>query len=335
MGLDHSGAQRPFFDPAPVGQAARASDAGDTAGRTKAVDLFAGLGGFSTGARRAGVQVIWAANHWPAAVEIHRLNHPETAHACQDLQQADWTQVPGFDLLLASPACQGHSKARGAEKPHHDALRSTAWAVVSAIECHRPAAGLVENVPEFAGWALFPAWQAALAALGYSCGLHLVDAADHGVPQHRVRLLIAITKSKRPLELKLPKRPHVPVREIIQWDRSGWSSVADKVCATQRRVRNGRKQFGERFVMPYYGSGSGLTGRSLDRPIGTITTKNRWGVVDGDRMRMLAKEESRDAMGFPRDYILPEGVTEATFMLGNAIPPQVAEDAIVALREQA
>jgi site-specific DNA-cytosine methylase len=190
----------------------------------KAIDLFAGAGGFSTGARQAGVSVVWAANHWPAAVEIHRANHPETEHSCQDLQQADWTQVPGFDLLLASPACQGHSKARGAEKPHHDALRSTAWAVVSAIECHRPQAGLVENVPEFADWTLFPAWEAALKALGYSCGLHLVDAADHGVPQHRVRLLIAITRSKRPLMLELPKRPHVPVRGIIQWDHPGWSA---------------------------------------------------------------------------------------------------------------
>lgn len=302
-----------------------------------AIDLFAGAGGFSTGAKQAGVNVIWAANHWPEAVEIHRANHPETEHACQDLQQADWTKVPEFDLLLASPACQGHSPARGKEKPHHDALRSTAWAVVSAIECHRPLAGLVENVPEFADWTLFPAWEGALRALGYSCGLHTVDAADHGVPQHRTRLLIAITKSKKPLTLKMPKRPHVPVRDIIRWDHEGWSPIhkPGRSLATLERIRNGRKQFGDRFVMPYYSSGSGLTGRSLDRPVGTITTKNRWGVVDGDRMRMFCIEESRDAMGFPKKYILPQGVTAATFMLGNAIPPQLAQDAIVALRAQA
>lgn len=33
-----------------------------------AIDLFAGLGGWSTGARAAGVQVLWAVNHWPEAV---------------------------------------------------------------------------------------------------------------------------------------------------------------------------------------------------------------------------------------------------------------------------
>ncbi len=56
----------------------------------KAIDLFAGAGGFSTGATMAGVQVVWAANHWPAAVQVHANNHPTTQHVCQDLQQADW-----------------------------------------------------------------------------------------------------------------------------------------------------------------------------------------------------------------------------------------------------
>lgn len=104
----------------------------------RAIDLFAGAGGFSEGARMAECRVVWAANHWQAAVDTHAANHPDTAHACQDLHQADWTQVPAHDLLLASPACQGHTPARGKERPHHDACRSTAWAVVSALECHRP-----------------------------------------------------------------------------------------------------------------------------------------------------------------------------------------------------
>ena len=62
-----------------------------------AIDLFAGLGGWSTGARDAGAQVLWAANHWPDAVEWHTANHPDTQHICQDLHQADWSQVPKHD----------------------------------------------------------------------------------------------------------------------------------------------------------------------------------------------------------------------------------------------
>lgn len=55
---------------------------------TKAIDFFAGLGGWSTGARAAGVDVLWAANHWPIGVEWHSANHPDTLHVCQDLHQA-------------------------------------------------------------------------------------------------------------------------------------------------------------------------------------------------------------------------------------------------------
>lgn len=102
-----------------------------------AIDLFAGAGGFTTGAALAGCRVLYAANHWPTAVEWHAANHPGTVHACQDLQQADFRTAPAHDLLLASPACQGHSPARGKDQPHHDAQRATAWAVVTCAEVHR------------------------------------------------------------------------------------------------------------------------------------------------------------------------------------------------------
>jgi DNA (cytosine-5)-methyltransferase 1 len=108
--------------------------------------------------------------------------------------------------------------------------------------------------------------------------------------------------------------------------------VASKVPATQRRVANGRAAFGARFVMPYYGGGSGLTGRSIDRPIGTITTRARWGVVDGDLMRMVSAAESRAFMGFPASYLLPASGTEAMHLLGNAVPPPLAAAVLRALR---
>lgn len=301
----------------------------------KAIDLFAGAGGFSTGAQMAGCNVVWAANHWQAAVDVHLLNHPGTAHSCQDLQQADWTQVPAHDLLLASPACQGHSRAKGKELPHHDALRATAWAVVSAAECQRPAVFIVENVPEFAQWTLYPAWCAAMTALGYALQPMILDAADHGVAQHRRRLFIIGTRTKHPIELKLPSREHVGSANIIDFDAGRWSVInkAGRACATLARVTAGRAAHGLRFVTAYYGSETG--GRSLSRPVGTITTRDRWAVIDGDRMRMLSIPECRRAMGFPDSYRLPERAKDAMHMLGNAVCPPVARDVINAIREAA
>lgn len=304
----------------------------------KAIDLFAGAGGFSTGAAMAGAQVIWAANHWPLAVQYHAVNHPDAAHLCQDLHQADWSLVPSTDILLAAPCCQGHSKARGKAKgnPQHDASRSTAWAVVSAAECLRPQSIVVENVPEFLEWELFPAWELAMQKLGYTLAPHIVDAADHGVPQHRVRMFIVATRSRSPLVLDLPKREHIPASAFLDFDSGSWSPIHKprRSCATLARVSAGRAAHGDRFLAPYYGSGSGTTGRSLHRPIGTVTTKARWALIDGDRMRMLTVPENCAAMGFPRDYRLPAPAHQAIHMLGNAVCPPVARDVIAALMNQ-
>lgn len=303
-----------------------------------AIDLFAGLGGNSEGARMAGLTVTWAANHWRSAVETHAVNHPEAIHVCQDLHQADWTAVPPHDLLMASPACTGHTPARGKERPHHDAARATAWAVVDAVECHRPPVFMVENVPAFATkWVLYQSWCAALNALGYALSPVIWDAADCGIPQHRKRILIVGTRSKHPIELVAPSMPHRPVRDVIDFNAGTWSPVQHpkRVVKTLARVSAGRRQFGDRFVMPYYGSGSGLTGRSLDRPLGTVTTRARWAVVDGDRMRMLTKAENVAIMGFPVNYTVPENDTLALHMLGNANPPQLAAHAIEAIRKAA
>ncbi|MEH6566207.1 MAG: DNA cytosine methyltransferase [Halopseudomonas sp.] len=289
------------------------------------IDLFAGAGGFSTGASLAGCNVVFAANHWPDAVEWHSRNHPEAQHLCQDLHQADWSLVPKHDLMMASPCCQGHSKARGkaAGNPQHDASRSTAWAVVSAAEYHRPDLVLVENVPEFLQWTLYRPWELAMNALGYQVAPHIVDAADLGAPQNRVRLFLVITRSSNPLMLTLVQQKEITARTFIDFDAGNWSEIdkPGRAAATLQRVSAGRKLHGDRFLMPYYKSGSGLTGRSLDRPIGTITTLDRWAVVDGDRMRMLSRYECRSAMSFPDTYQLPDNHRLAVHLMGNAVCP--------------
>ena len=288
----------------------------------KAVDLFAGMGGNTEGARMAGIHTVWAANHWRQAVEVHEMNHPETRHECQDLHQANWADVPAHDLLLASPSCQGHSRARGTDKPRHDAARSTAWAVVSCAEVHRPEFVLVENVPEMATWTLWPAWCKAMTALGYTLSPHVLDAADFGVPQNRVRLYVICTRTEAPLVLDQRTGSQPAIEPHIDWAAGKWrvidGTLADK---TRQRIAHGRKAFGDRFTFSYYGNTT--TARSLDRPIGTLTTKDRWAVVDGDRMRMLSADECRRAMGFRESYRLPKSTTLAKHMLGNAVAPPV------------
>ncbi|RQO58007.1 DNA (cytosine-5-)-methyltransferase [Paucibacter sp. KBW04] len=300
----------------------------------KAIDLFAGAGGLSTGAAMAGAQVLWAANHWPTAVQWHTANHPGTVHACQDLHQADFRDAPAHDLLLASPACQGHSRARGKEQPHHDAQRATAWAVVTCAEVHRPQAVIVENVREFADWTLYPAWCAAMNALGYALAPMVLDAADHGVAQNRLRLIVVATRSKHPVELKLPRREHRTAASCIDFSTGRWSAInkPGRSLNTLARIAAGRRAHGDRFLAPYYGSGSGESGRSLGRPIGTLTTKARWALIDGEQMRMVSAAEGAKLMGFPNGYRFPANEATAWHLIGNAVPPPMAADVIDALR---
>lgn len=298
-----------------------------------AIDLFAGLGGWTMGAKRAGIKMLWSANHWPKAVEYHRLNNPESwmEHVCQDLQQADWRKVPKPHIVLAAPCCQGHANARGTDKPTSDVSRNTAHAVTAAVEHLSPAAFAVENVPEFSWWKLFDNWIDAFRILGYAVSIIILDAADIpmedglGIPQHRERLIITGVRGSVPLVIPKPNAPHRAAP--VDWDSGKWSLIdkPGRAEATLRRVANGRAAFGDTFLAPYYGNGSGLTGRDPKRPLGTVTTLDRWSAIRGDYMRMLTIDEYRRAMGFPDGTILPDDKRTAVKLLGNAICVPMAE----------
>jgi DNA (cytosine-5)-methyltransferase 1 len=299
----------------------------------RGIDLFAGGGGTSTGAIKAGVNIIWCANHNKLAVDFLKKNHPGMDVICQDLHQADWSTVPEHDILFASPCCQGHSRAAGKVKRtiKADQSRSTAWAVVSALEAHKTKVAVIENVLDFMKWQLFDAWKYAMESMGYTLSINLINAADLGVPQNRLRLIIVATRTKHPLELNLTKEDHVPARTFIDLSFEGhdWDLVADRVQKTRSRVENGRKQFGEIFLDAAYGTER--SGRSLDRPIGTITTVNKHSVVFGDYIRPISVAEAAAAQSFPPNYKWPSSSTATKHMIGNAVPPLMAEKITTAI----
>lgn len=299
----------------------------------KGIDLFAGAGGTTSGAKMAGVDIVWAANHNPVAVEYHAKNHPEIIHTCQDLQQADWSLVPEHDIVFASPCCQGHSRAAGKKQQTKkaDLSRSTAWAVVSVLEAHRTPLAVIENVPDFLNWELYKPWASAMSVLGYSLSVNYINAADHGVPQNRNRLFIVASRSKHPLELNLKKQERVPARTFIDFnpDNHQWDLVSNRVLATQNRVINGRKEFGDTFLDAAYGAER--SGRSLDKPLGTVTTMNKHSLVMGEHIRPLNIRELASAQTFDGDYHWPKSKTATKMMIGNAVPPVLAREITTAV----
>ena len=199
--------------------------------------------------------------------------------------------------------------------------------MISCVECHRPPIVIVENVPEFASWILYRAWCSAFEALGYKLAPHMIDAADLGVPQHRRRIFIVATRSVQPIALHLPTIERVPFAKYIDHDASGWRPVSTCRPGVRTRVAKGRRNFPRGLFLSQHVTGH--PGRSIDRPIGTITTKRHWALVRegrrGDEIRMLSTVELQRAMGFEDSYSLTGRAAIDCVLLGNAVVPKVAE----------
>lgn len=296
------------------------------------VDLFAGAGGSSTGATWAGARVVAAVNHWSVAVATHTAAHPEAAHFCEDAAVLDPTTLPAHDLLLASPSCTGHTRARGVERPHHDAARATAWCVLRVAEAQRPRAIVVENVPEMLAWACYRGWRLALSDLGYRISEQVLDVADLGVSQHRRRLFVVATRTRRPLTIAPGTVPHVGARSIVDLEGGTWRPWRRLVPASVARIEAAQARFGAECLVAYYGSDAG---RSLDAPLGTVTTHDRHMVVRGDVARMLSVGELLAAQGFPADYPLTGTHAERVMQVGNANAPPMARHIVAQVMEAA
>ncbi len=119
------------------------------------VDNFAGGGGASTGIEMAvGRSVDIAINHDPDAIKMHRANHPNTKHYCEDVWQVDPVEAcDGQAVALAwfSPDCTHFSRAKGG-KPVDKKIRGLAWVAIRWAALVRPRVIMLENVPEIRTW---------------------------------------------------------------------------------------------------------------------------------------------------------------------------------------
>lgn len=305
----------------------------------KAVDLFSGWGGFTLGAQQADIEVVYAANHWPLAVEAHAINHPNVLHECQDLRQADWGALPDFDILLASPSCKGASEAgQPARKRNAGAKRraaqhrATAHAVIDCVDICMPTAFLVENVVPMRRWDLYEWWKNGFRILGYDLQEVVLRASHHGVPQRRDRLFIVGTRNGVRVNLDFDQTPEPAFGDCIDWKGGDWRPWTKARPGKLRRMQRGRERHGRRFIVQDV---TGHRGIGLHEPIRTITTKDQWGVVNGDLYRPLTVRETARAMGFPGDYGWPEGAKRGECIegLGNAVCPPVARDVVARVAE--
>lgn len=181
------------------------------------VDNFAGGGGASTGIELAtGYSVDIAINHDPEAIKMHKANHPNTKHYCENVWAVDPVKAcNGHPVGLAwfSPDCKHFSKAKGG-KPKDKNIRGLAWVALRWAGLVRPRVIMLENVEEFKTWGplnrghhpikakqgkTFEKFVQQLNDLGYTVDFKELIAADYGAPTMRKRFFMIARCDGKPI----------------------------------------------------------------------------------------------------------------------------------------
>nr|DAO55967.1 MAG TPA: DNA cytosine methyltransferase [Caudoviricetes sp.] len=190
------------------------------------VDNFAGGGGASTGIELAtGYSVDIAINHDPEAIKMHKANHPNTKHYCENVWAVDPVKAcGGHPVALAwfSPDCKHFSKAKGG-KPKDKNIRGLAWVACRWAGLVRPRVIMLENVEEFKTWGplgrrhhpikskqgeTFRKFVQQLTDLGYEVEFRELVAADYGAPTMRKRFFMIARCDGEPIVW--PEPTHAP-----------------------------------------------------------------------------------------------------------------------------
>lgn len=278
------------------------------------IDCFAGGGGTSVGIDMGlGRPVDIAVNHDPAAILMHKTNHPYTLHLTEDIFRVDLKKyVNGrhVALMWASPDCTHFSKAKG-RKPLKKEIRMLPMAVVQHAKAVKPDVIIMENVEEIRQWGPlnkkgYPilmkkgkSYQNFLKKM-YLAGYTKIEsrelvAADYGAPTIRKRWYAVFRRDGRDIVWPEPTHskngencllPWEPIYKYLDFSNLG-KSIFDRKKPlaenTLNRIARGLEKFvfnnPEPFIVQVNHSGSGFRGQSVHDVLPTITSKHGYGLI--------------------------------------------------------
>ncbi len=186
------------------------------------VDLFAGAGGMSLGARMAGIDVRLAVEKEPHAARTYAHNHPGTNVLVEDVKNIEAIDIEKGDktsILFGGPPCRGFSTSN---QKTRNSGNETNWMFTEYIRLIRqwkPDWVVFENVKgiiETEKGIFRDKILHELEVSGYTCSSGILCAADFGVPQIRSRFFII--GSRHGIKVRFPTKTfirHVTVHEAI------------------------------------------------------------------------------------------------------------------------
>jgi DNA (cytosine-5)-methyltransferase 1 len=213
------------------------------------IDLFAGVGGVSSGFRITGhFDVIALVDIDKECKETYKANYPDAVymrrdisrlHRCHLLQAANGRTIDG---IVGCPPCQGFSAA-GKRDPSNPLNRLVGdyFRIVKSV---RPRFLVLENVPGILSQESFHTMLREIESIGYSLWSGVLNAALYGVPQTRQRAIVIGYRKDLEVVPVPPEPTHYGTRAVFDYstkklvDLSGPRAVnALGACPASERVR--------------------------------------------------------------------------------------------------
>ena len=171
-----------------------------------AAELFAGVGGFRIGLAAAGWKTVFS-NQWEPstksqhASDVYINRFGALNHSSVDISTVQ--KIPtNFDLLVGGFPCQDYSVAKS--KNSATGLKGKKgvlwWEILRLVNKHKPKFIFLENVdrliksPSSQRGRDFAVMLTTLGNEGYSVEWRVVNSADYGFPQRRIRVFIVAKK---------------------------------------------------------------------------------------------------------------------------------------------
>lgn len=189
------------------------------------IDLFAGAGGMSLGARQSGIKVVAAVENDPWAAATHSHNFTNTKVICRDIRHVS---AKSFDvekrseplIVFGGPPCRGFSTSNQKNRSKENPSNWLFTEYIRLIQELRPEWLVFENVKgiiETEKGVFLKYVLDYLGSLNYKLDWKVLNATEHGVPQRRARLFIVGTleENKKPVLPSVFHEGLVTVREAI------------------------------------------------------------------------------------------------------------------------
>ena len=190
----------------------------------KIVSLFSGAGGLDLGLINAGHEIIWANDIDIDSCETYRLNIGNHI-VCKDISMIDLNEIPDCDVVVGGFPCQGFSMAnmlRTASDERNNLYKH----FLRIIAGKKPDYFIAENVRGILSLDHGNAIKKIVADFsdaGYRVKYKQFNVADYGVPQTRVRVIIAGTRKDIPedSEFQFPdptveKKDWIPISQALK-----------------------------------------------------------------------------------------------------------------------